>query len=52
LTGPTDSAEERKSAPVVGETVIVGELLAGLLVLEIYVLEPPPFNHGLALATC
>ena len=65
LTGPTQSAEDRKIAPVVGgspayrafirdelmpevkrryrttgETAIVGESLAGLFVVETYLLEP------------
>nr|WP_314606436.1 alpha/beta hydrolase-fold protein [uncultured Janthinobacterium sp.] len=73
LTGPTDSAEDRKIAPVVGgaaayrafirdelmpeikrryrttgETAIVGESLAGLFVVETYLLEPQLFNHYLA----
>ncbi|MGX9772870.1 alpha/beta hydrolase [Janthinobacterium aestuarii] len=73
LTGPTDSAEDRKIAPVVGgasayrafirdelmpeiqrryrttgETAIVGESLAGLFVVETYLLEPQLFDHYLA----
>ncbi|OHV95750.1 esterase [Janthinobacterium lividum] len=73
LTGPTQSAEDRKIAPVVGgapayrdfirdelmpevkrryrttgETAIVGESLAGLFVVETYLLEPQLFDHYLA----
>ena len=73
LTGPTDSAEDRKIALVVGgasayrafirdelmpeiarryrttgETAIVGESLAGLFVVETYLLEPQLFDHYLA----
>jgi len=73
LTGPTDSAVDRKIAPVVGgasayrafirdelmpeiqrryrttgETAIVGESLAGLFVVETYLLEPQLFDHYLA----
>ena len=73
LTGPTDNAEDRKIAPVVGgapayrafirdelmpevkrryrttgETAIVGESLAGLFVVETYLLEPQLFDHYLA----
>ena len=73
LTGPTDSAADRKIAPVVGgsqayrafirdelmpevkrryrttgETAIVGESLAGLFVVETYLLEPQLFDHYLA----
>ena len=73
LTGPTDSAEDRKIGPVVGgaaayrafirdelmpeikrryrttgETAIVGESLAGLFVVETYLLEPQLFDHYLA----
>lgn len=73
LTGPTDSAEDRRIAPVVGgaaayrafirdelmpevkrryrttgETAIVGESLAGLFVVETYLLEPQMFDHYLA----
>lgn len=73
LTGPTESAEDRKIAPVVGgasayrafirdelmpevrrryrttgETAIVGESLAGLFVVETYLLEPQLFDHYLA----
>ncbi|OEZ85061.1 ferri-bacillibactin esterase BesA [Janthinobacterium sp. HH104] len=73
LTGPTNSAEDRKIAPVVGgasayrafirdelmpeiarryrttgETAIVGESLAGLFVVETYLLEPQLFDHYLA----
>ena len=73
LTGPTDSSEDRKIAPVVGgasayrafirdelmpevkrryrttgETAIVGESLAGLFVVETYLLEPQLFDHYLA----
>jgi predicted alpha/beta superfamily hydrolase len=73
LTGPTDSADDHKIAPVVGgaqayrafirdelmpevkrryrttgETAIVGESLAGLFVVETYLLEPQLFNHYLA----
>ncbi|MBW3500092.1 alpha/beta hydrolase [Janthinobacterium sp. NKUCC08_JDC] len=73
LTGPTDSAEDRKIAPLVGgasayrafirdelmpeiarryrttgETAIVGESLAGLFVVETYLLEPQLFDHYLA----
>ena len=73
LTGPTDSAEDRKIAPVVGgasayrafirdelmpevrrryrttgETAIVGESLAGLFVVETYLLEPQLLDHYLA----
>ena len=73
LTGPTDNAQDRKIAPVVGgspayrafirdelmpeikrryrttgETAIVGESLAGLFVVETYLLEPQLFDHYLA----
>ena len=73
LTGPTDSAEDRKIALVVGgasayrafirdelmpeiarryrttgETAIVGESLAGLFVVETFLLEPQLFDHYLA----
>ncbi|MCA1859732.1 alpha/beta hydrolase [Janthinobacterium sp. HSC-3S05] len=73
LTGPTENAEDRKIAPVVGgasayrafirdelmpevkrryrttgETAIVGESLAGLFVVETYLLEPQLFDHYLA----
>ncbi|WP_425254501.1 alpha/beta hydrolase [Janthinobacterium sp. NFX145] len=73
LTGPTESAADRKIAPVVGgasayrafirdelmpevkrryrttgETAIVGESLAGLFVVETYLLEPQLFDHYLA----
>ncbi|MGK5035601.1 alpha/beta hydrolase [Janthinobacterium sp. LB3P118] len=73
LTGPTESSEDRKIAPVVGgasayrafirdelmpevkrryrttgETAIVGESLAGLFVVETYLLEPQLFDHYLA----
>ena len=73
LTGPTDSAEDRKISPVVGgastyrafirdelmpeiarryrttgETAIVGESLAGLFVVETFLLEPQLFDHYLA----
>ncbi|MDN2710083.1 alpha/beta hydrolase-fold protein [Janthinobacterium sp. SUN118] len=73
LTGPTDSADDRKIAAVVGgssayrsfirdelmpevkrryrttgETAIVGESLAGLFVVETYLLEPQLFDHYLA----
>ncbi|TDY35555.1 alpha/beta hydrolase-fold protein [Janthinobacterium sp. 75] len=73
LTGPTDNAEDRKIAPVVGgasayrafirdelmpevkrryrttgEMAIVGESLAGLFVVETYLLEPQLFDHYLA----
>ncbi|MEF2265812.1 alpha/beta hydrolase-fold protein [Janthinobacterium sp. LS2A] len=73
LTGPTDSVEDRKIAPVVGgasayrafirdelmpeiarryrttgETAIVGESLAGLFVVETYLMEPQLFDHYLA----
>lgn len=73
LTGPTQSAEDHKIAPVVGgspayrafirdelmpevkrryrttgETAIVGESLAGLFVVETYLLEPQLFDHYLA----
>lgn len=73
LTGPTEVAEDRKIAPVVGgspayrafirdelmpeikrryrttgETAIVGESLAGLFVVETYLLEPQLFDHYLA----
>jgi uncharacterized protein len=73
LTGPTESTEDRKIAPVVGgasayrafirdelmpevkrryrttgETAIVGESLAGLFVVETYLLEPQLFDHYLA----
>ena len=73
LTGPTDNAQDRKIAPVVGgspayrafirdelmpeikrryrttgETAIVGESLAGLFVVETFLLEPQLFDHYLA----
>ncbi|MEG1054292.1 MAG: alpha/beta hydrolase-fold protein [Janthinobacterium sp.] len=73
LTGPTENAQDRKIAPVVGgsqayrdfirdelmpevkrryrttgETAIVGESLAGLFVVETYLLEPQLFDHYLA----
>ncbi|NVI83837.1 alpha/beta hydrolase [Janthinobacterium sp. BJB401] len=73
LTGPTENAEDRKIAPIVGgasayrafirdelmpevrrryrttgETAIVGESLAGLFVVETYLLEPQLFDHYLA----
>ena len=73
MTGPTQNAEDKKIAPVVGgsaafrhfmkdelmpavrgryrttgETAIVGESLAGLFVVETFLLEPDMFNSYLA----
>lgn len=73
MTGPTESAEDKKIAPVVGgsaafrqflreelmpeikrryrttnETAIVGESLAGLFVIETFLLEPALFDSYLA----
>jgi uncharacterized protein len=74
MTGPTENAEDRKIAPVVGgsaafrkfireelmpeirkryrttaETAIVGESLAGLFVVETFLLEPELFDTYIAL---
>lgn len=73
MTGPTDVAEDRKIAPIVGgssrfrafireelmpeikaryrttnETAIVGESLAGLFVVETFLLEPELFDTYIA----
>jgi predicted alpha/beta superfamily hydrolase len=73
MTGPTENAEDRKIAPVVGgsaafraflrdelmpqirsryrttgETAIVGESLAGLFVVETFLLEPDLFDTYIA----
>ncbi len=74
MTGPTENAQDKKIAPIVGgsaafreflrtelkplikaryhttdESAIVGESLAGLFVLEAYVLEPDLFDRYIAI---
>lgn len=48
MSGPTETAEDKKRYRTADETAIVGESLAGLFVVETFLKEPDLFNTYIA----